>query len=166
MENNYIKFIESLIVLFVFILLRIISKKLIDKTMTDKVVQKSRGDIIKKLINFILLSICLTILLIIWGVNQSDLAVFVGSVLTVIGVAMFAQWSILSNITSSIIIFFNHPVKIGDEIIIMEGKEYEVEGRVKNIGIFFVTLETKEAQEISLPNNIFIQKMIKSRSNQ
>jgi small-conductance mechanosensitive channel len=43
----------------------------------------------------------------------------------------------------------------------MEGKEYEIEGRVSNIGLFFVTLKTNENKEISLPNNIFIQKMIK-----
>ena len=65
----------------------------------------------RKSINFIVLTVCLIILLIIWGVKQSELAVFVGSVLTVVGVAMFAQWSILSNITSSIVLFFNHSVK-------------------------------------------------------
>ena len=50
---------------------------------------------------------------------------FLGSVLTVVGVAFFAQWSLLSNITSSIIIFFNHPVKLNDSIVILEGKDYD-----------------------------------------
>jgi small-conductance mechanosensitive channel len=94
-------------------------------------------------------------------VNQSALAAYIGSILTVVGLAFFAQWSILSNITSSIIIFFNHSVKIGDHITILEGKEYEIEGRVSDIGLFFVTLKTEDNKEISLPNNIFIQKTIK-----
>jgi small-conductance mechanosensitive channel len=79
-------------------------------------------------------------------------------------VAFFAQWSILSNITSSIIIFFNHPVKLEDVICIMEAKEYEIEGRVSNIGLFFVTLKTQEGEEITLPNNIFVQKLIKKKT--
>jgi small-conductance mechanosensitive channel len=102
----------------------------------------------------------------IWGVNQSDLAVFVGSVLTVVGVAFFAQWSLLSNITSSIIIFFNHPVKLNDSIIILEGKDYGIEGKIIDIGLFFVKLETKESGEITLPNNVFILKSIKNITNE
>ncbi|MCB9034507.1 MAG: hypothetical protein H6553_11770 [Chitinophagales bacterium] len=30
----------------------------------------------------------------------------------------FAQWSVLSNITSGIIMYFNHPLGIGDNILI------------------------------------------------
>lgn len=120
------------------------------------------AQLIKRAIHLIVGSVCLLILLIIWGVRHDDLAVFVGSVLTVIGVAMFAQWSILSNITSSIVLFFYHSVKIGDAIGIMESKDYEIQGEVMNIGLFFVTLQmigTRE--EITIPNNIFIQKTIK-----
>ena len=108
------------------------------------------------------LSVCFIIILIIWGVDQSELAVFVGSVVTVPGIAMFAQWSILSNITSSIIIFFNHPVKLDDTITILD-KDYETEGRVSDIGVFFVILKTKEGEQITIPSNIFIQKMIKKK---
>jgi len=71
-----------------------------------------------------------------------------------VGVAFFAQWSILSNITSSEIIFFSHPVRIDDVVITMAGK-------VMDIVLFFVTLKTAEGQEITLPNNIFMQKMVK-----
>jgi small-conductance mechanosensitive channel len=129
--------------------------------MIKKFIHKSRGQIIKKAINLIALIVGVLTISTIWGVNQADLVVFLGSVLTVIGVALFAQWSLLSNITSGIIIFFNHAVKIGDTIQIMEAKDYEVEGKVIDIGLFFVELKTKEGKEISLPNNIFIQKMIK-----
>ncbi len=141
------------------------SNMLISKNLTGKFIQKSRGEVIRKVINLILLTICLSLISVIWGVNHADLVVFAGSVLTVIGVALFAQWSILSNITSSIIIFFNHSVRLDDTISIMEGKEYEIKGRVTDIGFFFVTLETEEGEEITLPNNIFIQKTIKKKVN-
>ena len=163
MEISYIKIIESLIVVGIYILIRRVSFKLIEKTITNKLMQNPRGIIVKKAINITFLVLCITVIFIIWGVNQSDLAVYIGSILTVVGIAFFAQWSILSNITSSIIIFFNHTIKLDDTIIIMEGKEYEVEGKVSNIGLFFVTLVTAEAEEITLPNNVFIQKMIRKK---
>jgi small-conductance mechanosensitive channel len=163
MDINYLKIIESLVVVGVYILLRLGSNKLVGQTMNNRLIQKPRGRIIKKGINLTLLFICVSVIFIIWGVKQSDVAVYIGSILTVVGVAFFAQWSILSNMTSSIIIFFNHSIKLGDVIIIMEGKEYEIEGRVSDIGLFFVMLKTADNEEITLPNNIFIQKMIKKK---
>lgn len=164
METINIKIIESVIGVLAYVLFRIISNKLIDRTMANKIVQKKRGKIIKKALNLIYFSVFSIFLLLIWGVDQKELAVFISTVLTVIGIALFAQWSILSNITSSIIIFFNHSVKLEDTITIID-KDYEIEGRVSDIGLFFVILKTKESEEISIPNNVFIQKMIKKKNN-
>lgn len=161
MELNYLKIIESLVVLTIYILIRASSNYVVNKNVTKKFIQKSRGRIIKKAINLTLLLLCIILILTIWGVKQSVLAAYIGSILTVVGVAFFAQWSILSNITSSIIIFFYHNIKVYDTIKIMEAKDYEVEGEIRNIGLFFVTIRTNEKEEITLPNNIFIQKMIK-----
>lgn len=163
MEIYYTKIVESTVVILVYVLSRISANMLVSKSLTGKFIQKSRGELIRKVINFILLAVCIALVSVIWGVKHSELAVFAGSVLTVIGVAMFAQWSILSNVTSSIIIFFNHSVRLEDTICIMEGKDYEIQGRVTDIGLFFVTLETEEGEEITLPNNIFIQKTIKKK---
>lgn len=160
-----VQLLESFIALAIFLLIRGVANKLINRTMAERLMQKARARIIKKGINFTLIIVFVTILLAIWGVKQTDVAVYIGSILTVVGVAFFAQWSILSNITSSIIIFFNHSVKLEDTIIIMEAKDYEIEGRVSNIGLFFVTIKTPDNQEITLPNNIFIQKMIRQKND-
>ena len=166
MNIYYIKIIESVITIVIYLVLRKISLKIINKTLSEKLIHSSRGIIIKKVINIILSLISLILISLIWGVKQADLALFIGSVLTFIGVAFFAQWSLLSNITCSIILFFNHPVKLNDSIIILEAKDYIIEGRVVDIGLFFVTIETKESGEITLPNNIFILKTIKNITNQ
>lgn len=161
MEIGYIKIIETLVVLVLYILVKKVSNKLIAKNIAKKLMQNPRGVIVKKAINITFLVICITVIFIIWGVNQSDLAIYIGSILTVVGIAFFAQWSILSNITSSIIIFFNHSIKLNDTIAIMEEKDYEVVGKVIDIGLFFVTIVTEENEEISLPNNVFMQKLIR-----
>lgn len=157
-----LKIIETVIVIFAFILLFLMTNSLVNKTVSKNYVKKVRGKIIKKVLNLITVLVCLIIILIIWGVDQSELTIFVGSLLTVLGIALFAQWSLLSNITSSIIIFFNHPVKLDDTVTIID-KDFEIQGRVSDIGIFFIILKTMDGDQITIPSNVFIQKMIKKK---
>jgi len=137
--------------------------KLISRTVTKSLLQKTRGKIIKKIFLIVLIFITFIFIFSVWGIKQSELYLFLASVLTVIGIALFAQWSHLSNITAGIIIFFNPSVKLDDTVAIID-KDYEVEGRISDIGLFFIKLKTKEGEEINLPNNIFLQKMIKKRN--
>jgi small-conductance mechanosensitive channel len=155
-----IKILQCLVVVAIYFIVKLSSYKIIDKTLKVKVIHKSRGLIIKKAVNFTLFLVMVVIIPSIWGVKQSDLVFFVGSVLTVIGIGLFAQWSLLSNITASLIIFFNHPIKLDDHITILEGKDYVLKGKVTNIGLFFVSIQTEEGQEMTLPNNVFIGKSI------
>jgi small-conductance mechanosensitive channel len=154
------KIIETVVVLIAYILIQIISSKTIDKTVKNSLMQKTRGKVVKKGTNFILLISAIAFLLFIWGVNQSELVVFISSFLAVLGIALFAQWSILSNITSGVIMFFSHPVKLDDTICILD-KDYQIEGRVSDIGFFFVIIKTKDGKQVTIPSNVFIQKMIK-----
>ena len=41
----------------------------------------------------------------VWGFKQNEIALFASTILTAIGIAFFSQWSLLSNITSSILFF-------------------------------------------------------------
>jgi small-conductance mechanosensitive channel len=158
-----LKILETAIALVLFLVLRIISAKLIDRTVSKLLLQQARGKIIKKVIQIVLGLIAIIFILTVWGVNQSELFVFMASVLTVIGIALFAQWSHLSNITSGIIIFFNHSVTLEDTIVILD-KEFEIEGRISDIGFFFVKIITPEGEEVTMPNNILLQKMIKKKN--
>ncbi|WP_409416815.1 mechanosensitive ion channel domain-containing protein [Flavobacterium sp. PS2] len=98
-------------------------------------------------------------LFVVWGVQTDDIFLTVSSIATVIGVAMFAQWSILSNITSGIILFFSFPFKIGDSIKIHD-KDFPIEAEIEDINAFHVSLKTKEGEKIIYPNNLLLQKGI------
>ncbi|MCR9154017.1 MAG: mechanosensitive ion channel family protein [Bacteroidetes bacterium] len=162
MEDYYIKIFETAIVFAIYFIARFSFKKLLRNFSLKNNSHSFRSQLINKAIRIIFISIVLLVLLIIWGVNQTDIAVFLGSTLTIVGVALFAQWSLLSNITSSILIFFNHSIKIGDSIAIMEAKEYEVKGLILDIGLIFLKIKTLDTQEeITIPNNVFIQKTIR-----
>lgn len=163
MDIYELKVLESLLVLLAFFLVKAISKKAIDKAKVKFDYHQSRIKIIKKVLNTIVTLVMVVLFLIIWGVNQSKLFLFISSFLTVLGVAFFAQWSILSNVTATLILFFNHRVKIGDHISIAE-KDSQIEGWISDIGLFFVIIKTVEKEEIIIPSNIFIQKAIKKVS--
>lgn len=158
---QYLNLAQTAVVILIYIILRVLLTKIVDRTLIDRVLQESRGRVTKRVIHIVLIILGGIAIFLIWGINKADFVVFIGSVLTIVGVAFFAQWSILSNITSSIIIFFNHPIRLNDEIVILEAKDYVIEGKIINIGLFFISLETKEGEEITLPNNIFIQKSVK-----
>ena len=77
---------------------------------------------------------------------------------------MFAQWSILSNITSGVILFFSFPFKIGD-IIKIHDKDFPIEAEIVNIGAFHVFLKTDDGEQIIYPNNLLLQKGISILKN-
>lgn len=157
-----LKILESAISIILFFLLRSVIVRIVDRTVSKNILQKTRGKIIKKFFQIALVTITIIFILTVWGVEQSDLFLFMASVLTVLGIALFAQWSHLSNLTSGVIIFFNHSVKLDDTVSIID-KDYEVEGRVSDIGLFFIKLKTDNGEEIILPNNVFLQKMIRKK---
>jgi small-conductance mechanosensitive channel len=157
--------IETAIALGAYVIARVLIHRSIDRTVANNKTSSTRGKVVKKAIDVGTLSILAAVIFSIYGVDQSELALFIGSVMTVVGVAFFAQWSILSNITSGIIIFFNHPVKLDDTLTVVD-KDYEVRGRISNIGLFFVTLKTTENEVITIPNSVFLQKMIKKQRDE
>ena len=151
---------KTIVLVLVFFIMRFFTKRLIRKVGLRFKYQAGRIRITNKIANALLGILLLVFLMIIWGIEQTDLVVFLSTTLTILGVAFFAQWSLISNITSTLIIFFNHPIRIGDSLTIME-KDYEIEGELSDIGIFFITIKTKEDKKITMPSNIFLQKMIK-----
>lgn len=111
-------------------------------------------------LNSIILPILLIIFLsIIWSFNFQSLMILGSSFFAIAGVALFAAWSNLSNLTSSVIIFFSLPFKIDDHIRILDG-DNTVEGKIIDMTLFYVLIENEENKIISYPNNTFIQKAV------
>lgn len=161
MERYQIRIIETIILAVFYLFTKRFFIKRISRKIEKNKFLEFRGKTIEQTLHIILTVICILILMIIWGVETSEVSIFVGSTLTFVGVAFFAQWSLLSNITSSVILFFSHPVRLNDMISIVEGKEYEIRGRVTKIGLLFITLRSEDDEDIIFPNNVFIQKSIK-----
>jgi small-conductance mechanosensitive channel len=154
-----LELVETIAVIVIMIVIHLLSKSAISRALKTFKFTVQRRRIIVKLINFVVFVFGTITIAAIWGIKQSELFIFLSSVITVIGIAFFAQWSLLSNITSALILFFNHPIKIGDRIEIHD-KEYPLSGVVKDIGYYFVRIENTTNEVITIPNSIFLQKMV------
>lgn len=159
MEPIKIQLIESCLVIISYFFVYYFTTTFVNNSLKNTHLQRGRRKMIIKAVH-ILSFITVTILLsAIWGLKQSEIAVFVGTLLTALGIAFFAQWSLLSNITSSLLLFFNHPVKIGDTIKILD-KDCPFEGEVIDLTYFFVHLKTASGEIITIPNSHIFQKSI------
>jgi len=144
------------ILFLILILLRLIVAKLVRSFAKRSQTIEKRTRLVIKYIHLLMNIIAIVALIIIWGVQTKDIFIVLSSITTVVGVAMFAQWSILSNITSGIILFFSFPFKIGDFILIHD-KDFPIEAEIEDIGAFHVYLKTKKGEIIVYPNNLMLQ---------
>lgn len=158
--NHYLKeeISTGILLLIIFIARTIVSKLVRKYAKTSEIIER-RTNLVIKYIHILITILAVITLILIWGVQPKDIFIALSSIATVIGVAMFAQWSILSNITSGIILFFSFPFKIGD-IILIHDKDYPEEGKIEDIGAFHVTLISNEGEIVIYPNNLFFQKGI------
>lgn len=149
--------ISTAILLLIIIVLRIVSSSLIRKYSGTYHVLEHRANLVIKYISVLLTIFTVAGLLVIWGVEGEKIFTTLSAVITVIGVALFAQWSILSNITSGIILLFSFPFKIGD-IIRIHDKDFPIEAEIEDIRAFHTLLKTRDGEIISYPNNLLLQK--------
>ena len=160
MDANLIRIIVSASFIFVlYPIARYIVYKLVDRVAHFHLYDSGRAKMIKKTFNGLILFVLVTILISIWGVNTKNLLLALSSIFAVIGVALFAQWSILSNVTASIVIFFSLQLRIGDKIKIHD-KDIPSEFTVKDIKMFYTHLETDDGGKFVYPNSLFLQKGI------
>lgn len=159
MQEYTRELIASGILLLVLILLRSGTTKIVLRYAKSNHTVEKRTNLVVKYISIFLYILASIALVIIWGVQTKDLTLAFSSITTVVGVALFAQWSILSNITSGIILFFSFPFKIGD-IIRIHDKDFPIVAEIEDIAAFHVILMTKEGEQIIYPNTLLLQKGI------
>tara|TARA_R110000787_G_scaffold32138_2_gene84915 strand:+ start:1570 stop:2097 length:528 start_codon:yes stop_codon:yes gene_type:complete len=147
------------IAFLLLIILMSITKKITRKVSLVKKLEPHRKKVVLNMFYFVYYLIFIISVILILGIDLRAISSFLASILAILGVAFVAQWSLLSNITASVIIFFYHPLKIGDKVKILD-KELDFSGTVKNITGFYVLIETDTKQQITIPNSLVLQKGI------
>nr|WP_294936389.1 mechanosensitive ion channel domain-containing protein [uncultured Flavobacterium sp.] len=158
-DKFYMEIVATTVTVIVYLLLRLGVAKIVRRFAQITGTIEHRTNLVIKYMNILLTIITVIVLFTVWGIGTGQLVFFASSISAIIGVAMFAQWSILSNITAGIILFFNFPFKIGD-VIMIHDKDFPVEGEIIDITAFHALLRAQNGERITYPNNLLLQKGI------
>ncbi|MBD3587602.1 mechanosensitive ion channel family protein [Salinimonas sp. HHU 13199] len=104
-------------------------------------------------------TLSIALLLLAWGIDFSGLLVLSTSILTVTGVALFASWSLISNITAYFILLTNVAYRRGNYVRILDGDNF-IEGVIADIGPFSSRLVTADRETLMYPNNLILTRPV------
>ncbi|MEO2268099.1 mechanosensitive ion channel domain-containing protein [Pseudoalteromonas pernae] len=155
--QNY-KWVVTLTVIILFPLLVRLQIKIFNRTVRGRVDphRKQRAQfLLKVLLAFVLL--CL--LLVFWGIELRGLLVIGSSLFAMLGVALFAGWSLLSNLTSFLLMFVQNDCRVGYWVKVIDGANF-VEGRIVEMGFMNVVLEHIDGHKVLYPNNLFVTRPV------
>jgi small-conductance mechanosensitive channel len=158
-ESYFLQIILSAVVIILLPVTRYIAQKIVSKYGRLIHMPDVRILQVRHIITILLNIVFIFTIAIVWGVNPNNLLLGLSSVFAIIGVAMFAQWSVLSNITAGLIMFFNAPFRIGDRIHIID-KDLPIVATIESIQTFYTHIRTDDNELIVIPNSLFLQKIV------
>jgi small-conductance mechanosensitive channel len=151
--------IYTTILLVILLIIRAIIVITVKKIGRKSGTTEARANLIGRYATVTLVLIALLIEAFILGVRTHEITLVFSSVFAVIGIALFAIWSILSNVTSGVIMFFSFPYKVGDKIKIHD-KDYPIEAIIEDIRAFQLILREDNGDLVTYPNNLILQKAV------
>ncbi len=151
--------ITSGYVLLFLLIIRFITTILITKIGRRKGLNKARIKLIRRYVTVNAVLIGILVEAFVFGAKFRELAIIFSSVFAILGIALFAVWSILSNVTAGVIMFFNFPYKVGDKIKIHD-KDLPMTAIIEDIRAFQLHLRLENGDLVTYPNNFMLQKAV------
>ncbi len=158
-ETLQYKLIFGGVILISLLIIRYAIHFTITKIARKNDINEARIRLIRRYVTVTLFLIAIFIETLVFGKEFHDIVVIFSSVFAVIGIGLFAIWSILSNITSGIIMFFNFPYKVGDKIEIHD-KDFPIRAIIEDIRAFQLYLRLENGDLVTYPNNLMLQKAV------
>lgn len=152
------KLIVTLVALLLFPVLLKVTTKLLEKAIKGKIDihRKYRAELLLKII---LACVLLCLVLVFWGIELRGLLVLGSSLFAMLGVALFAAWSLLSNLTAFLLMFIQNDCRVGYWVRIIDGAN-SIEGRIIEMGLMNVVLEHIDGHRVIYPNNLFVTRPV------
>ncbi|WP_105900710.1 mechanosensitive ion channel domain-containing protein [Vibrio gangliei] len=156
-QDYYKWFITALVFMFYPMLRRIPAKVFLrgSKAATSP----HRKQRVRLLLNTITSIIIICLLLMMWGIELRGLLVVGSSMFALLGVALFAGWSLLSNLTSFLILFTQNDCRVGRWVKVVDGANF-IEGEIIEMGFMNVQLRTLDGDQVLYPNNLFMTRPV------
>lgn len=151
--------LATLVVLMVYyVLARVLASK-IKSAVSNAGFKDSAEVMANRSYRTILTLVVFSVVLFIWGFDFRGLLVLSSSILAVTGVALFASWSLLSNITAFFMLLLLKPYKLDTYIRVFDGENF-IEGAIREVSLFATTLEAHNGERIAYPNNLLVSRPI------
>ncbi|UTF59806.1 mechanosensitive ion channel family protein [Gilvimarinus sp. DA14] len=146
-------------VVVLFLLVARIIDRVIGELANKRSVSEYRVEYVSKITRFSLLFCAVAVICLLLGLGYGDVSLFLSSIFAVVGIALFAQWSILSNITASVIIFFGFPYRVGDRIQVLD-PDAKLCGVITEITMFHVIVRMDDGNTVTYPNSLMLQRAV------
>ena len=155
----------TVITAVILLILKLIGNTTVKRIGRNSEIVEARVRLITNYVTIVLVFLGIGAITFIWGVNFHELGILFSSVFAILGVVLFASWSILSNVSAGVILFFSFPFKIGDQVRIMD-KDISYDSTnhniyvIENIKAFHVLLRRDNGELLTYPNNLMLQKAV------
>ena len=158
-QEHQPEIINTVILFGILFIINTIIKIIIRRIGKRSNIIEARVKLIGRYVTVALILVAILIESFILGARIEELVVLFSSVFAILGLALFAIWSILSNVTSGIIMFFSFPYKVGDKIKIHD-KDFPIEAIIEDIRAFQLHLRLDNGDLVTYPNNLILQKAV------
>lgn len=164
LPNNILLLIETGTGIVFLIILLLFATKFVNILFTEGLIEKSKLKVISKsllpFVNKVIVAIIwiIGIITILSNLGYDVTALIAGAGIGGIAVALAAQKSI-ANIFGAITILMNKPFKVGDYVVINS-----VTGTVKEIGLSYLTIISRDGHQVMIPNETIISTSIENQT--
>ncbi len=153
--QNLWQVLGTVFVIAIYLLVSRVTAPNLSRSADEGGFKEAAGERASRAVRLLARIFCGLTLLIIWGVEVASLLVFAGTALTLLGVALFASWSILSNVTAYFVLILHPSFSRGTFVRILDADNY-AEGYIAELGFFSVKLITESRGVIMYPNNLIL----------
>lgn len=101
------------------------------------------------------LALMIFLITFVWGFDFKGMMTVSASIIALLGVSLFAGWSLLSNITAFFLLIFHSSFQRGNFIRIIQADNY-IEGYISEINLFNTKLISEDKEILVYPNNLLI----------
>lgn len=101
--------------------------------------------------------ISVAVILFIWGFDFKGLLALSTSLIALVGAALFASWSILSNLTAFFLLLAHQSYRRGNYVRVIDADNF-TEGYISEINLFHTKLISENREVIIYPNNLLISR--------
>lgn len=164
-RTEFIQGILSFVVLLFYVVLSRRIAPFIYRTIAATMLKEEMNRRAMVVFHILLFLLLVVVLSIVWGIDIKGLLVLASSMIAVVGVALFAAWSLLSNITAFFILLGQRSFAQGKTVRIIDGSN-SIEGTIMEVNLFSTELKTSDGELVVYPNNLIVSRPVVVKSTE